>query len=134
MNRTLTLALGALLAVAPVAASAADSMKGMTMPMTMPQKLVVSAAFNPAPPKQGMESITITVKDAMGKPVKGAAVKVATNMPTMSMTGPTLSAHDAGNGTYVAKTNLNFATTWTFDVTASSGARKGTKHLSADVK
>jgi hypothetical protein len=47
-------------------------MKGMTMP----RKLVVCAAFNPAPPKQGMETITITVKDAMGKPAKGAAVKV----------------------------------------------------------
>jgi hypothetical protein len=130
MNRTLTLALGALLAVAPVFATAADSMKGMAMP----QKLVVSAAFSPAPPKQGMESITITVKDAMGKPVKGAAVKVATNMPTMSMTGPILTAKDAGNGTYVAKTNLNFATTWTFDVTASSGSQKGTMQLRADVK
>jgi nitrogen fixation protein FixH len=130
MNRTLTLALGALFAVAPVAAPAADSMKGMVMP----QKLVVSAALNPAPPKAGMETITITVKDAMGKPVKGAAVKVATNMPTMSMTGPTLTAKDAGNGTYVAKTNLNFATTWTFDVTASSGSQKGTTQLRADVK
>lgn len=128
--RTLTLALGALLVIAPAIASAADSMKGTAVS----QKLAVSAAFNPAPPKQGMESITITVKDAMGKPVKGASVKVATNMPTMSMTGPTVAAHDTGNGTYVAKTNLNFATTWTFDVTASSGSQRGTAHLSADVK
>jgi nitrogen fixation protein FixH len=130
MNRTLALALGALLAIAPVAAKAADSMKGMTMS----QKLVVSAALNPVPPKQGMETITITVKDAMGKPVKGAVVKVATNMPTMSMTGPTLTAKDAGNGTYVAKTKLNFATTWTFDVTASAGQQKGMTQLRADVK
>jgi nitrogen fixation protein FixH len=130
MRKTVYVALGTLLVIAPATASAADSMKGMTMS----QKLAVSAVFDPAPPKQGMESITITVKDAMGKPVKGAAVKVATNMPTMSMTGPTVAAQDNGNGTYVAKTNLNFATTWTFDVTASSGSQKGTTHLSADVK
>ena len=78
--------------------------------------------------------IVVTVKDAGGKPVKGATVKVGTNMPTMSMSGPTLAAHDNGDGTYSAKANLNFATKWTFDITATAGGRKGATHLTADVK
>jgi hypothetical protein len=130
MNRIALPTLGILLAIAPTTVSAAGSMDAMTMP----KKLSVSATFNPAPPRQGMETITITVKDAMKMPVKDAAVKIATNMPAMSMSGPTLTAHSNGNGTYVAKANLNAATTWAFDITASSGAQKGSAHLTADVK
>jgi len=74
------------------------------------------------------------VKDAAGKPVKGAVVKVASNMPSMSMSGPTLTARAAGNGTYVAKANLNFATAWTFDISASASGKTGKTQLSADVK
>jgi len=118
----------ALVAGWPAFASAEDSMKAMD------GKLTVAAAFDPAPPKQGDETITVTVKDASGKPVKGAIVKVASNMPTMSMTGPTLTAQDSGNGTYVAKAKLNFATQWTFDVTATAGKQTGKTTLAADVK
>lgn len=76
----------------------------------------------------------MTVKDATGKPVKGATVAIGSNMPTMSMSGPTLKAKDNGDGTYTAPANINFATKWTFDVTASTGAQKGAAHLRVDIK
>ena len=67
MNRTLALMLATLVTGTPLAATA-DSMSGMAMP----GKLAVTAAFDPAPPKQGIETIKIVVKDTLGKSVKGA--------------------------------------------------------------
>jgi nitrogen fixation protein FixH len=96
--------------------------------------LSVAAVFQPNPPKQGTETILVTVKDAAGKPVKGAVVTVGSNMPTMSMSGPTAKARDNGNGTYTAKTEVNFATKWTFDVEVAAKGRKARTQLSADVK
>jgi nitrogen fixation protein FixH len=95
---------------------------------------VVSTTFSPDPPKQGTQTITIGLKDAAGSPVKGASVTIATNMPSMSMAGPTLTAADNGDGTYSAQTNLNYATPWTFDVRAKAGAKSGHVTIQADVK
>lgn len=66
--------------------------------------------------------------------MKRATVKIALNMPTMSMSGPTLTARETRSGTYSAKANLNFATTWTLDVTATADGKRGKTRLSADVK
>lgn len=131
MNNVTQLTLGAaLIAGLPLSASAADSMKSSSMPST----LSVAATFDPAPPKKGMETITVVVKDPTGKPVKGATVRIASNMPSMSMSGPKYVAREASNGTYATKANLNFATMWTFDINASANGRSGKARLSADVK
>ncbi|MFN2461209.1 MAG: FixH family protein [Candidatus Velthaea sp.] len=129
MIKSTSIAFAIAILASPVVASAADAMK-----MTPHGGLRVSATFNPSPARQGSEVITIAVKDAAGKPVKGATVKVASTMPTMSMTGPTVSAPESKTGIYTAKINLNFATTWRFDVTAAGGRKSGTTQLSADVK
>jgi nitrogen fixation protein FixH len=118
-----------LISITGAAASAADSMSGMNM-----STLTVSTAFDPKPPHQGAETIIVTVKDAMGKPVKGAKVKIATNMPAMSMAGPKLTAQDNGDGTYSAQTNLNYATTWSFAVTASAGGKNGNSTTKLDIR
>ena len=94
----------------------------------------VATQFSPAPPRQGPETITVSVKDAGGNPVKGATVKIATDMPSMTMSGPTLSASGNGDGTYFAQTNLNYATQWTFDVQIRAGAKTGHTVVKADVK
>ena len=94
----------------------------------------VATQFSPEPPKQGPETITVTVKDASGTAIKGATVKIVTKMPTMSMTGPMLAATDNGDGTYAAQTNLNYATQWTFDVSVSAGGKSGVAHVTQDVK
>jgi nitrogen fixation protein FixH len=122
------LAILSLFAVSGAAASA-DSMSGMNT-----SALAISTAFDPKPPHQGPETITVTVKDAMGKPVKGAKVKIATNMPSMSMAGPKLTAQDNGDGTYSAQTNLNYAMTWSFAVTASAQGKTVTSTTKVDVK
>lgn len=118
---------------------AACSSKSETTSTTAPTGQVagdftISTQFSPDPPQQGAETITIGLKDASGNPVKGAAVTVATNMPSMSMAGPTLTATDNGDGTYSAQTNLNYATPWTFDIRAKAGAKTGHISAKADVK
>ena len=122
------------LTLAAVAGGASLAAADVSTGTKAPSRLAVVAKFSPNPPKRGLETIVISIQDALGKPVKGASVKVASNMPAMSMGGPSLAAKDNGDGTYSATFNVNFATKWTFDVAASAGKRQGTAHLSADVK
>jgi len=94
----------------------------------------VTTQFLPDPPKKGSETITFSIKDINGNPVKGATVSVATNMPAMSMVGPKLTANDNGDGTYAVQTNLNYATQWTFDVKIAATGKTGVAHLVAEVR
>ncbi|HZZ01263.1 MAG TPA: FixH family protein [Candidatus Baltobacteraceae bacterium] len=96
--------------------------------------LTIGVAFAPDPPKQGPTSITVTVKDAQGKPVPDAAVQIEQTMPTMSMTGPTLTAKDDGDGTYSSLTNLNYATQWHFGVSVKALGTTGNATFVEDVK
>jgi ABC-type glycerol-3-phosphate transport system substrate-binding protein len=96
--------------------------------------LTMTTSFSPNPPKQGPETITVTVKNTTGDTVKGATVKIKTNMASMSMSGPTLTATDQGDGTYVARTKLEYATTWTFDVSASANGKSGKMRTTVEVK
>lgn len=96
--------------------------------------LTVSATFNPDPPKQGSEAITVTVKDASGAPVKGAVVKISTTMPSMSMTGPSTAATDNGDGTYSASMSLQYATSWHFTIEATSDGKTARSELVENVK
>jgi len=129
--------LASVVLVATVAACASKSETSSSTTATQGQPagpFSIATQFSPDPPKQGPETITVTVKDASGNPVKGAAVKIVTKMPTMSMSGPTLTATDNGDGTYAAQTNLNYATQWTFDVAVSAGGKRGVAHVTQDVK
>jgi nitrogen fixation protein FixH len=123
----LTLALAA-------CSSKTDTTSSTTSAATQSGGLSIATQFAPDPPKQGPETITVTVKDSSGNPVKGAGVKIVTKMPAMSMDGPTLSASDNGDGTYAAQTNLNYGTQWTFDVTVSASGKTATSHVVQDVK
>ena len=93
----------------------------------------MTLAFEPTPPKQGSETLIVTVKDSADRQVKGAAVKIGTTMPRMSMTGPNLTAQDNGDGTYSAVTNLNFATKWVFNVRAAARGKSATAEFAQDV-
>lgn len=96
--------------------------------------LAITTTFSPSPPKQGSEMIVITLKDASGKPVSGATVKVTSTMPSMSMSGPSADAKDNGDGTYAATLVLQYATTWTFDVSAAVNGKTTTTEVRQDVK
>ncbi len=93
----------------------------------------VATAFSPAPPKEGRETLTVTLTDPSGAPVKGADVAITTAMPSMSMRGPTASATDNGDGTYTAQMGLQYVTSWTFTITAKSGTKSGRSVLTRNV-
>lgn len=93
----------------------------------------VATAFSPDPPKEGRETLTITLTDPSGAPVKGADVTITTAMASMSMTGPTITAHDNGDGTYTAEMGLQYATTWTFTITAKNGTKSARSVLTQNV-
>ena len=95
--------------------------------------LSVSATVSPTPPKTGPATIVVTVSES-GKPVHGAKVTIKTDMPSMSMAGPTLKATDNGDGTYSALTNLTDATTWRLRISAKAGTMNGSSVVNLDVK
>ena len=99
-----------------------------------PGELTVTTTFSPDPPKQGSETLTMTVKDASGAPIKGAVVKIATTMPTMSMTGPSTTATDNGDGTYSATISLQYATSWHFMIAASANGHTTRNEVVQEVK
>lgn len=96
--------------------------------------LAMDAAFNPTPPRQGNETITVTLQDVHHKPISNADVTIATSMPTMSMGGPTIKATPSRAGVYVAKLNLNFATQWNFEVSATAGHQSIRRSYTQNVK
>jgi YtkA-like len=94
----------------------------------------IGLALRPSPPVQGNTTIVVTVKDASGNAVSGAAVKIATTMPEMSMRGPTLSAQDNADGSYSALTNLNYATKWVFNISVTNDGKRAMGLASVHVK
>ena len=96
--------------------------------------LNMTVTFSPNPPRQGTETITVMLTNGAHKPVSGAHVTVATNMPTMSMSGPTVVAAPKGNGRYVASVKVAFATRWAFTVAAKSNGKTVSRTVMQDVK
>jgi nitrogen fixation protein FixH len=99
-----------------------------------PGTLSMAVQLSPSPAKQGTETLTVRLNDAQHRPVNGANVSIASSMPTMSMTGPTVRAASKGNGVYVATINLNFATRWAFTAVAQAGGKTVKRVLQVDVK
>jgi hypothetical protein len=126
----LTLAL-----VGCVSGGSSSSSSATTLtPASSSGDFTLTMSFDPSPPKQGSETISISVKDASGSAVKGASVKATTKMPAMSMAGPALAFQDKGDGKYSAVTNMNYQTKWVLDVQASGGGKSGTAEFDQDVK
>ena len=134
MSHRFIIALGVSVLLAACSSKAQTTSTTSTATAQQAGDFTISTQFAPDPPKQGAETITIALKDAGGNAVKGATVTIATNMPSMSMSGPTLTASDNGDGTYSAQTNLNYATQWAFDIRAKAGAKTGKLSVKADVK
>lgn len=133
MNK-LVISLGIALMLAGCGSSTSSSSSTTLMPASSSGDFTMTMSFDPAPPKQGNETISISVKDASGNAVKGAVVKAKTNMPAMSMAGPALTFQDNGDGTYSALTNVNYQTKWVLDVKATGGGKSGAAEFDQDVK
>ncbi|MDQ6929440.1 MAG: FixH family protein [Candidatus Eremiobacteraeota bacterium] len=99
-----------------------------------PQDIAITTAFVSDPPRKGINTLNVTLKDGAGTLVKGATVRINTTMPSMSMSGPSVVAKDNGDGTYTAHLRLQYATDWQFAVSARAAGKKGVVQLSADVK
>lgn len=96
--------------------------------------LAMAVAFSPVPARQGNETITVTLQDTRHQPVSNADVSIATSMPAMSMSGPTIKARLSRAGVYVAKINLNVATQWNFQVRAAAGRQNIQRSYTQSVK
>lgn len=121
----------------PVLFAAVLAISGLTAaPVTTlaAQPLNMAVTFSPNPPRRGTETVTIVLTDGAHKPVNGAHVSIATNMPTMSMSGPTVVATPKGHGRYVASLNVAFATRWAFTVAAKRNDRTVSRTITQDVK
>lgn len=114
--------------------SGCNSKQNTSKTQTSRNGLTIGTAFSPDPPKQGPQTITVTVKDASGAAVKGARVKISSSMPSMSMAGPSLSAQDNGDGTYTGHVNLNYATRWSFQISAAANNKTVVSEVNQDVK
>jgi nitrogen fixation protein FixH len=101
---------------------------------TASSNLAITTTFAPSPPKQGPETIIVSLKDVNGKPVTGASVKITSTMPSMAMQGPSIVAKDAGDGTYSAAMILQYATDWTFDINAAIAGEAVTAEVKQSVK
>ena len=102
-------------------------------PVSSSGDFTITLSFDPTPPKQGNETITVDLRDGAGNPVTGALVTIRTTMPQMSMAGPKLTAQGNSDGTYSAVTNMNFATRWVLDVTATLSSKGAKAEFTADV-
>ena len=122
------------LALLLVAACSGKQQAASDQQSAAPGDLTITTAFSPDPPKQGSETLTVTVNDASGAPVKGAVVKITTTMPTMSMSGPSTTATDNGDGTYSATLSLQYATSWHFMVVASDNDKTARSEVVQEVK
>ena len=114
--------------------SSSSSVATTLAPTSSSGAYAMTMSFDPSPPKEGNDTISISVKDESGNAVKGAVVKATTNMPAMSMSGPALTFQDNGDGTYSAVTNMNYQTKWVLDVKATASGKSGTAEFEQDVK
>ncbi len=124
----------ALVAAAVLIAGCSSKDKERQTRSTAAGNLSITTAFAPESLRKGSEMLTVTLKDATGAPVKGAIVKVDTTMPSMSMPGPSVAAHNNGDGSYSARLALQYATRWQFAVSATAAGKTATAHITADVK
>lgn len=92
----------------------------------------IALATKPAPPAAGKDSaLTVTVKDAEGRPVTGADVSIVFVMPMGAMGDmkvaaslePSPEPKTAAAGAYVGTVQLGMAGTWTATVTVKTGGK-----------
>lgn len=73
-------------------------------------------------PKMGASTVSVTVRDADGRPVDGAAVSAEFFMPAMASMGKTTTQlKPQGNGRYDGLEPLSMAGSWQMTVTAKQG-------------
>jgi nitrogen fixation protein FixH len=97
--------------------------------------LDVAAAFDPAPPAAGRNTLVVDVADAAGNPVAGTTVVVDAQMPAHghgSTEEPVV--QEDGPGRYVAfPVTFQMAGSWVVTVTATTGQQTGQVDLEVEI-
>ncbi|HEY2910540.1 MAG TPA: FixH family protein [Gemmataceae bacterium] len=90
----------------------------------------VELAFQPSPPKVGAAEATVTLADAGGQPVRGAAVKLEGNMNHAGMAPAFADAKETEPGHYKAEMNFTMGGDWFVLVNATlADGRKITRKV-----
>lgn len=75
--------------------------------------VAVTVAVAPAPPQAAAESIArVTLRDAQGRPVRGARVQIEAHMPHPGMAPVVADAAERGDGIYEARLQFTMAGDW----------------------
>ena len=105
---------------------------GVSATGTQPQKAAPSSRIDmviePNPPARGQNKLRLTLKDAAGKPVSGAQIKVTFYMAAMASMGMAAmhaeaTATDQGNGSYAANINLQSGGNWKATIVVTKGGQ-----------
>ena len=110
--------------------SGPGSMAGMDMSAPTPPGTPLAAApvkitmTTASAPKAGDNPLTISIIDAQGKPVTGAAVTTSVAMTSMDMGTTHPAVTEKGSGQYAATVNFSMAGPWRITVKAASPGRK----------
>jgi len=117
----------------PPGASAAAAMNGSA------EQAAIEFNSEPSPPRKGSNTLRVTLKDAQGKPVLQAQLKVTFYMPAMpamgmAATNKSAALTDGGNGTYEGSVELPSGGSYQVTITAvKDGKILGSKHLNVTV-
>ena len=110
--------------------SGPGSMAGMDMSAPTPPGTPLAAApvkitvTTASAPKAGDNPLTISITDAQGKPVTGAAVTTTVAMTSMDMGTTHPAVTEKGSGQYAATVNFSMAGPWRITVKAAAPGRK----------
>ncbi len=131
MRRTVRIwLLAAAVFVAPLSALVAVTANAMrpeaaTPPVTVAQAASSSISLAAAPATIGQNRFLVTVLNARGKPVSGAAVTITTTMLDMPMSSQHLTAGAVGGGRYQASGLLSMPGNWGIVATVRSSSFRG---------
>ncbi len=83
---------------------------------------------DPAPPHRGSNHVTVTLRDARGRPITGARVEIVFFMPAMPAMGmsalrASAVASETGGGVYTGDVTLDAGGSWHVTITASKGGQ-----------
>lgn len=85
----------------------------------------VELSLDPSPPVVGDSRVTVTISDAEGEPIRGAAVRLEGNMNHAGMRPSFADLEESGEGRYEGTLDFTMAGDWYVVVTAklADGAR-----------
>ena len=92
------------------------------------------AASPPAPKSYDPAALTVRVRDAAGRPVRGAAVTLALSMPAMEMGRNEVTARETSPGVYTGTGRFTMSGDWQVAAAAAGASGRRTQMFSLKVQ